>query len=67
MPQLTRITVHSGFRVYFRCPYQAKVMNVFEMIRKITVTTTYPFALTESEFTVQRFYSLLHDANNFRR
>ena len=27
MPQLTRITVSSGACLYFRCPYQAKVMN----------------------------------------
>ena len=30
MPQLAMITNHSGRSVYFRCPYQAKVMKTFE-------------------------------------
>ncbi|MCY1383344.1 hypothetical protein D9M69_714640 [compost metagenome] len=30
MPQLARIATNSGDDVYFRCPYQAKVMKTFE-------------------------------------
>lgn len=30
MPQLTRITINIGADLNFRCPYQAKVMNIFE-------------------------------------
>src|SRR3954462_8293651 len=31
MPQLTITTSQSGLSVNFRCPYQAKVMNTFEI------------------------------------
>src|SRR5690348_15534985 len=30
MPQLAKITIHSGRWVNFRCPYQAKVMKTLE-------------------------------------
>src|SRR5690606_21645557 len=30
IPQLTRITANSGEDLYFRCPYQAKVMKILE-------------------------------------
>jgi hypothetical protein len=30
MPQLTRIARKSGEDLYFRCPYQAKVIKTFE-------------------------------------
>ena len=30
MPQLTAIAVVSGALLYFRCPYQAKVMKMLE-------------------------------------
>jgi hypothetical protein len=32
--QLTRTAVHKGESLYFRCPYQAKVMKMFEMSRR---------------------------------
>src|SRR5690606_21829115 len=34
MPQLTRITAASGAALYFRWPYQAKVMKTFEAKRR---------------------------------
>src|SRR5579864_7741669 len=37
MPQLTRITSASGLLRYFRCPYQAKVMKMLEMVSRMTV------------------------------
>src|SRR5579859_6210067 len=33
MPQLTRMTIHSAVFSNLRCPYQANVMNVFDMIK----------------------------------
>jgi len=35
--QLTKITRSRGLLLYFRCPYQARVMKIFEMISKTTV------------------------------
>jgi hypothetical protein len=32
IPQLTRITIHKGESLYLRCPYQAKVMKMFEIV-----------------------------------
>src|SRR5690606_39846515 len=32
IPQLTRITANSGEDLYFRCPYQAKVMKMLEAV-----------------------------------
>jgi hypothetical protein len=34
MPQLARIAIQSGALVYLRCPYQAKVMKMFEPISR---------------------------------
>jgi hypothetical protein len=34
MPQLARIAIHSGDSLYLRCPYQAKVMKMLEMVSK---------------------------------
>ena len=34
MPQLTTTTFHSGCCSYFKCPYQAMVMKIFEQIRR---------------------------------
>src|ERR1700681_2848895 len=34
MPQLARITFHSASLRYFRWPYQAKVMKIFEIVSK---------------------------------
>jgi hypothetical protein len=39
MPQLATITIHSGESLYFKCPYQAKVMKMLEMVRRMTVFT----------------------------
>src|SRR5688572_20209175 len=35
--QLTRMAATIGAERYLRCPYHAKVMKVFEMIRRMTV------------------------------
>src|SRR5580765_921234 len=37
MPQLTRMTLNKGACRYFRCPYQAKVMKIFEMVSRTIV------------------------------
>jgi len=37
MPQLASMTIHSGFEVYFKCPYHAMVMNVLETMSNRTV------------------------------
>src|SRR5688572_7678974 len=37
MPQLARIAIHIGEFLYFRCPYQAKVMKMLEIVRRIAV------------------------------
>src|ERR1044071_4353659 len=37
MAQLTTMVASSGAFLYFRCPYQAIVINVFEIIRSKTV------------------------------
>src|SRR2546427_5050229 len=37
MPQLARIISPKGFSLNLRCPYQASVMNVFEIMSKIIV------------------------------
>src|SRR5271169_5521335 len=37
MPQLTRITFQSAEVRYFRWPYQAKVMKMFEMVSRTMV------------------------------
>src|ERR1700761_9673879 len=34
MPQLARITIHSGWSLNFRCPYQARFMKVLEMVSR---------------------------------
>jgi hypothetical protein len=39
IPQLTRITVISAVSLNFRCPYQAKVMKMFEARRRPMVTS----------------------------
>jgi hypothetical protein len=33
MPQLASTAIHKALARYFRCPYQANVMNTFEAIR----------------------------------
>jgi len=37
MPQLIRMTLKSGACRYFRCPYQAKVMKILEMVSRTIV------------------------------
>ena len=33
MPQLASTAIHRALAGYFRCPYQANVMNTFDAIR----------------------------------
>ena len=35
MPQLAKITTHKAVDLNFRCPYQAKVMKMLEMVNKM--------------------------------
>src|SRR5580693_4074783 len=37
IPQLARITIQSGWSLNFKCPYQARFMNVFEMVSRMMV------------------------------
>src|SRR5579872_2257592 len=39
IPQLARMTIHSGEARYLRCPYQAQVMKMLEPIRRRMVRT----------------------------
>src|ERR1700682_6810779 len=39
MPQLARMTFQSASLRYFKWPYQAKVMKMFEMVRRRIVRT----------------------------
>src|SRR3954465_946692 len=36
IPQLVRMTNRIGFSLYFKCPYHAKVMKMFEQMSGIT-------------------------------
>jgi hypothetical protein len=37
MPQLARIAIHSGVSLYLRCPYQASVMKMLEIVNNMIV------------------------------
>ena len=41
MSQLMTMAIHSGELLYFRCPYHANVMKIFEMVSRTTVRTNY--------------------------
>src|SRR5438067_12081981 len=51
MPQLTRITPHSGAWRCLRCPYQAKVMKMLEMVSRMMVVmrSHYPIASSSAD------------------
>ena len=42
MPQLARITSHSGTFLNFKCPYHAKVIKMFETVSRMTVRKVGP-------------------------
>ena len=42
MPQLNRITFHSGAVRNFKCPYHSKVIKMFEMVSRMTVRKVGP-------------------------
>jgi len=37
MSQLTNIAIHNGELLYFKCPYQAKVIKIFEISKSTIV------------------------------
>jgi hypothetical protein len=47
MSQLTRIAFQSGDSRNFRCPYHAKVMKIFEIVRRIMVRIAEHLARSE--------------------
>src|ERR1041385_217259 len=48
MPQLTSVTFHSGTSWYFRWPYHAKVMKMFEISSR-TMVSMYVSVLSNSQ------------------
>src|SRR5450432_3514314 len=47
MPQLARITFQSASLRYFRCPYHAKVMKIFETVSRRIVRTVVESSFVE--------------------
>ena len=73
MPQLAKITIHSGERVwFFKCPYQARVIKRLEMTRRAVVFIASGYHIPEREWpkwglhqatnsgcTTHRFHAIL--------
>src|SRR6185369_1344257 len=59
IPQLTRIVAMSGAFLYLRCPYQATVMKVLEIIRSTIVLSCILSPSSLYGFAKSRFHDLL--------
>jgi hypothetical protein len=62
IPQLTRITFQSAEVRYFKWPYQANVMKIFEMVRR-TIVRTRVFSSVVSDFALRNAFARNSDAS----
>src|SRR5260370_32925150 len=71
MPQLARITFHNASLRYFRWPYQANVIKMFEMVSSKIVLTRPPAQRSVSSLTPRNGEPLqsgiIHTSKQIRR